>query len=234
MRPFNVKLIICCIGLIAGIVVAVMGCGSGGDLLDEVGTQYNAYAIPQENAKDVQEIDVVFRDCDDNATTSDSETNYPLNVKVVIETDKNAAPFYIERYDVNFRANHGTYLEMGDQYQDLTAAEMPSLSGTILNPVSYEYSSQVIQANSTVTLSGLLVWANGDKVYYLNNVLHNYALFGELVLITPGGYYFYEEDFADLVYDMQVTLHCVTGDDERFTITTPWTPIHFLDVDQCS
>ena len=51
----------------------------------------------------------------------------------------------------------------------------------------------------------------------------------------PVGGGFVEADTAEMVYDIQVVLRCrKTVDGETFTISIPWTPILFYDVDTCS
>lgn len=234
MGQFNIKKFLC-LGLIAVMVLAFAGCGSSGDLLEETGTRYTAYAVPQSEDEDIQEIDVVFRDCNDDQTDPSFESNYPFEVKVVIEASATAASFYVESYDVRFRRNHGSYYESSTlSWEDLAADEMPDLTGTVLNPLSYSYSTNRIDPSTSIELEGMLVWSNIDKLYYLNTVIGGTEPFGELVEVTPGGYARYEEDYSDLVYDMQIILHCHTIENETFTITTPWTPVHFLDVDGCS
>ena len=104
MRPFNVMLV-CCIGLLIGLAT-IIGCGSGDDLLDEPGTRYNAYAIPQDADEDTQEIDVWSSDCNGTA-----EGLTPFSVKIIIEADSTASNFTVPTYDVYFRPNEGTYCE---------------------------------------------------------------------------------------------------------------------------
>jgi hypothetical protein len=233
MRPFNVKLW-GCIVLLTGFV-AVLGCGAGNDLLDEAGTQYSAYVVSQDqDGEDTQEIDVWSHACD-----TDSETIYPMGAKVVITTSTTAADFYVESYDVVFRPNSGTYCEevagVVCEYEPLTASQMPDLTGTILNPKQYSYSSPVIKKNTSTTLEGLLVWSQGDKFYYSDTVLPTVPQMDELILdSTETSTGVYEEETADLVYDMQIVLHGRTVENVDITITSPWTPVHFLDVDTCS
>ncbi len=232
MRPFNVKLL-CCIGLLVGLGI-IIGCGSDGDLLDQAGTRYSAYAVPNDNGEDTQEIDVWQDVCDTNGTYEDF---LPFDVSVVITTDTTAVDFYIESYDVSFRPNEGTYCEEstpGCDYVDLFASELPTLTGTVLNPRHYNYSSPRILKNSTVTLSGLLVWTQGDKAFYGETLLNN-PLLGEEVTnyLTGAGLGYYEARTADFTYDMQVILNCKTVENEDFSITTPWTPVHFANFDNC-
>jgi hypothetical protein len=236
MRPLNVKLW-GCIGLLAGFVI-LFGCSSSNDLLDQTGTQYSAYAIPQDqDGEDVQEIDVWSHACD-----TDDESIYPFDVKIVVTTSENTADFYIESYDVNFRPNTGVYCEdnfpaaCGCTEEDLTAAQMPDLTGTVLNPKSYSYSSPVIKPSTTTTLGGLLVWTQGDKAYYAGTVLNAEPMTEPHTYLDNSTCYEWgnERQTADLTYDLQVVLHCRTVENVEVTITTPWTPVHFLDVDTCS
>jgi hypothetical protein len=235
MRPKILKLY-GIIGVLTAIAIFI-GCGGGNDLLDEESTRYNAYAIPQDGDEDREEIDVVFRDCDDNATTGDdTEPNYPFDVKVVIESDEDAAEFRVESYTVRFRRNHGSYHEASlAAAEDLDADEMPDLTGTVLNPVNYETSSPVVGPGDTLTIEGLTVWTYWDKIFYKDTVLNGFnPPLGELVFISAGGFSYYEEDLASMAYDMQVTLHCRTLEDYEFDIKTPWTPVVFADVNACS
>jgi hypothetical protein len=236
MRPFNVKLM-GCIGLL--IVLAIItACGSSGDLLDETGTKYNAYVLPQDGYSDQTkyEVDVFSHLCD----SGDYEGIYATYVKVVVEADTTDPDFYVRSYDVTLQANHGTYREAngadarGYTVEDLTESEMPDFAGTVLNPLHYTYSSPLITGGSTVELTQLLLWSHGDKDYYTGTVL-NVAPYGdETVSDTVFSITYSEESTTDFVYDVQVVLHCVTVENVEFTITTPWTPFHFLDVDTCT
>ena len=229
MRPFNVMLV-CCIGLLIGLA-AIIGCGSGGDLLDEPGTRYNAYAVPQDGDEDTQEIDVWQGDC--NGTPEDF---WPFDVKIVIEADSTAADFTVVSYDVYFRPNEGTYCDadtvIGCDSQDLSAAELPVLTGTVLNPRHFTNSDPVIQSGNVLTLDGLLVWTQGDKYFYGNTAINVDPLNGNYVAID-GITVIEKRVTADLTYDMQVVLHCRSAENEDFTITTPWTPVHFADFNNC-
>jgi len=233
MRPFNVKLL-CCIGLLTGLAI-VMGCGSGGDLLDETATRYSAYATPQDTGGDTQEIDVIQDDC--NGTAEDF---LPFDVKITVTTDSTAASFYVNSYDVYLRPNEGTYCEQdtpatGCIMEDLTAAELPPLTGTVLNPRHFSYSSPLIQKNQIISLDGLLVWTQCDKDYFVYTVLGTDPMYIEEITdpTTGLGIGIFENQTIDFTYDMQVVLHCTTIEGEDFTIVTPWTPVHFSDFDNC-
>lgn len=230
MRPFHVMLL-SCIGLLIGFGILI-GCGSSGDLLDVTGTQYSAYASPQDNGKETSEIDVWQDDC--NGTIEDFS---PFQAQVIITSESTAADFYVESYDVNFRRNEGTYCEANSSgidctWEDLFAAELPPLTGTVLNPRHYNYSSPIISAGGSVTLSGMLIWTQGDKVYYADTVLNVAPLDGSYIS-SIDGLTKLERWYADFTYDMQIVLHCKTVENEDFTITTPWTPVHFSDFDNC-
>jgi hypothetical protein len=231
MRPFNVKLM-GCIGLL--IVLAIIaGCGSSGDLLDETGTKYNAYVLPQDGYSDETkyEVDVFSHLCD----SGDYESLFAAYVQVIIEADDTDPDFYVKSYDIILQPNHGTYYEAdgsdprGYTVEDLTASEMPDFAGTVLNPLHYSYSSPLITGGSTVTLTQLLLWSHGDKEYYTGTVLNTAPFGDELINGTT-----YEEQTTDFVYDVQVVLHCMSVENKEFTITTPQTPFHFLDVETCS
>jgi hypothetical protein len=205
------------IGLLVILSVA-MGCGSS-DLLDEVATQYSAAIYPVDNDEQRQDIDVVQDLCgtttdeDTGEVTYDYEEFSPFDVDVVIESDDDSsAAFYVESYTVRFRPNHGS---VGDEQK--TSAQMPDLTGTTLNPITYSISSGLIEPGSSTTLSGWLVWTQGDKVVYAGIVAD---LFG-----TVSGTF--------LAYDFQIVLHCRTSGDETFEITTPWTPVQFSNFDNC-
>ena len=86
----------------------------------------------------------------------------------------------------------------------------------------------------TLTLDGLLVWTQGDKLFYATTVLAVEPLGQEITDPDTGlGLGIFEEETSDYTYDMQVVLHCRTDDGEEFTITTPWTPVHFANFDNC-
>ncbi len=245
MRRFKLKFT----GLIGFLAVLALfiGCGGDSDLFDEAPTRYSAQAIPKDGDDDTQEIDVFFNDCDGNLSTPDDvETNFPFDVKIIVEADDTAAKFRIEGYEVRFRRNHGDYFEVDDGdpqlgvWEDLTADEMPALTGTVLNPASYNYTSPIINPGDTLTIDGLLVWSQGDKIYYAQTVLGSFSLFLEdyVVVLDPGppvvSITYSEAGTTDLVYDFQVILNCRTLEDQEFDITTPWTPVHFADFNKCS
>jgi len=74
MRPFNVKLL-GCIGLILISAMVIHGCGSGNDLLDEVGGRYVFDLELADGGEDaVHQIDLVqILDCDADGTADDPE-----------------------------------------------------------------------------------------------------------------------------------------------------------------
>jgi hypothetical protein len=205
------------IGLLVILSVA-MGCGSS-DLLDEVASQYYAAAYSVDNDEQTNEIDVIQDIC---STTTDEDTGevtieyepfLPFGANVIIESDEDSpAAFYVESYTVQFRPNHGAM--NGTQ---ITSAQMPDLTGTTLNPITFSISSGLIEPGTSTTLEGWLVWSQGDKVVYTTIVA---SLFGTAV-------------GTDFVYDFQIVLHCRTAGDETFEITTPWTPVHFSNFDYC-
>jgi hypothetical protein len=222
------------IGLLAGLAM-MMAC-SGTDLLDEEETRYNAYATPMDGEEEREEIDIVFRDCDDNLSTDDGEVNYPFDVMVTIESDATTgAEFRVDGYLVEFRPNHASYWEVSiGQPEDLEANELPSLLGTVLNPIEHHQSVALINAGDTLSVS-LNVWNYWDKIYFKDTVLHDFnPPFGQLFGTSPGGQDFFEEDLATLTYDMRVILYCTTIEDDEFEIVTPWTPVNFADVETCS
>ena len=102
MRPFNVKLF-CCIGFLAGLMI-FMGCGSSGDLLDEVGQRYTA-TIQTEDFADINNlaIDVAQDDCDMNATTTDDWEDYgPTIVNVEIGVSTDAPGITLQSYTIQY------------------------------------------------------------------------------------------------------------------------------------
>ena len=211
MRTTGMKLI-GVIGLLVTLSM-VMGCGSS-DLLDELATQYNGVAYSVDNNDRTNEIDVIqIADCDYDPTTNPPEVEpfLPFDAEVEIDSDVTAAEFRVESYTVRFRPNHGSM--NGTQ---ITAANLPDLAGTTINPITHNISSEIIEPGSSTTLD-LLVWPQGDKVVYATIVA---GVFGTAV-------------GTDFVYDMQVVLNCRTLEDESFEITTPWTPVHFANFDNC-
>lgn len=222
MRPNGNKLI-SAIGLLVTLSLLI-GCGSGNDLLDQEETRYSAYAQPFDGGEEsTNEIDVVQDVCDTetDATTGVVTITYepflPFDVNVIVESDLDSgAEFIVESYEVSLRANHGSYLNVAT-WVTIAAAAMPGLTDTDLNPLSYSTSSPVITPGSTVTLD-LPVWSQGDKVAY-----------GFVVLSAIGT----SVGNTDFFYDVRVVLHCRNIEDDVFQITTPWTPVHFSNFDNC-
>jgi hypothetical protein len=215
MRPISIKLM-SIIGLMVTLLLFV-GCGGGGDLLDEVGNRYHGTAIPKDNDDTTRDIDVVWNtNCDNDATTIDPEPYTGFIVSVTIESDTTAVTgdtFNVESYTVSFRPNHGSYYATG-----VVAADMPDLIGSTLNPIRHNTSLLVEPGTSGDTIE-LPVWTVGDKDVY-----------GAIVSSMPA---FDDVGNTVFVYDIQVVLNCRTADDETFTITTPWTPLNFAGYNNC-
>ena len=235
MRP-NGKKLISAIGLMVTLSIFI-GCGSGSDLLDEEETRYNAVALPFDGTQDsTNEIDVppLITDCDGNGTADDPEEGlFPFDIQVIIDSDVDSgADFRVESYDVTLRPNHGAYTEFGspDVIVSLDASQIPALTGTAINPLSYSISSPVIKPGIQTTLD-LLIWSQGDKSVYVQ-IVDDMPIMDET--ITVGAFTIYEWETADFVYDVQVVLHCRTLENDTFTITTPWTPVHFANFNRCS
>lgn len=216
--------------VLAGIIflVSMMGC-SDLDPLDELGTTYNATVRPYWNEDETNEVDVVFDLCDAGPPAV-FEPVLPFDAAIDITTSPNALDFWVYGYQVRFRNNHGNYFEVTTgQYEDLTAAELPTLVPE-LNNLNYSFSTPVISANSTYSEDGLLIWSHGDILYYMDTFLAAQPFLGQLIGGTIP-----EEESSDFVYDMQLVLNCRFADvDETFEIETPWTPVHFLNVANCS
>ena len=95
MRPFNVKLL-CCIGLLAGLAV-VIGCGAGGDLLDETGQRYTANIAIQELDEETLSVDVIQDFCD-----TDVEDYGPASAAVNFAVDVNAPGITLQNYTIEY------------------------------------------------------------------------------------------------------------------------------------
>jgi hypothetical protein len=217
-------------GIIIGLALMI-GCGDS-DVLDESATRYNATATPWWNDDSSNSVDVVFVLCD-AADPASGEPLLPFGAKIVVESDATGQPFTIYGYEVRFRNNHGTYYEEGLGWDDLSAAEMPTLTGQ-LNNMTYSHSSPVIEANGTYTVEGLPIWSGGDITYYLNAFLAAQSFLDEeaLTLVPAGDWYEYHT--TSFTYDMQITLKCRTSaEDQEFEIETPWTPVNFTNVNNC-
>lgn len=209
----------------------MLGC-SDMDPLDELSDTYQATAIPQWNDEDTQGVDVVFNICDLGPPVT-VEPLLPFNVKIEVTPQPEALDFSIYGYQVNFRNNHGNYFEVGTgQMEDLSPAELPTLDDE-LNQMVYSLSTPVISAGDTYTYEGMLVWSHGDILYYLDTFLANQTFLNQLILAGQFAGRL-EQETADFVYDMQVTLLCrFAATDETFEIVTPWTPVHFVDLYNC-
>ena len=104
MRPFNVKLL-GCIGIIMVLAMIINGCGSGNDLLDEVGGRTVAnLEISDGGDDDTQAIDTaVITDCDANGVADDPEDPLtPVSAIVSVSVATNAPGVHLLSYVVNF------------------------------------------------------------------------------------------------------------------------------------
>jgi len=82
MRAFHVKLW-GCIGLLAGFAI-ILGCGSGTDLLDEVGYRYQiSVVVPSDRNVDTSDIDV-FQTCDDVLSNGDEDEDSITKAQVAL------------------------------------------------------------------------------------------------------------------------------------------------------
>lgn len=224
MRLFTLA-VICATCLVVGFSIFT-GCSGGSDgLFDEEATKYNAVFYPYDNDetgedKWTQDIDVLWNiDCNGDGVFDDPEPFFDFHGYVVIDSDTTAAEFRVESYTVNLRPNHGAYFDVGTlAWYDLTAAQMPALTSTSLNPVDYNLGTPVIEPGSSVRVH-VLVWSVGDKWTYASIV-------EAMGIVTT-----VQDTF--FTYDAQIVLHCRYSDDETFQITTPWQPINFGDYDSC-
>lgn len=214
MRLFTLLVVTCVTGLLVGLSIFT-GCSGGSDgLFDEVATKYNAVASPRDGVTVTDDIDVVRNlDCDGDPATDDPEPFWDFSAEVTIDNDATGSEFRVESYTVNFRPNHGSCFAVS-----YNAGDMTDLTSTALNPINHNYGSPVIPPDSSLTVY-LAVWSHGDKDVYDAQID---------ALIGAGAYL-----DADFTYDMQIVLYCRFADDETFQITTPWTPVHFTNIDNC-
>jgi hypothetical protein len=108
MRPFNVKLL-GCIGLILISAMVIHGCGSGNDLLDEVGGR-NVFELVLSDAGEEgsHEIDIVQNpDCDGDLTTSDPEDFTELDGIITVTVAADAPGLTLLSYVVHYHAVPG-------------------------------------------------------------------------------------------------------------------------------
>ena len=104
MRAFNVKLL-GCIGLFIVLAMLINGCGSGNDLLDEVGgtTTFNL-ELSDGGDDNTQQLDIFqILDCDDNGTFDDPEDPLtPVFGTVTVTVSETAPGMSFLSYVVNF------------------------------------------------------------------------------------------------------------------------------------
>ena len=94
MRPFNVKLL-CCIGLFGFAII--LGCGSGGDLLDEPGQRYTANIAIKDPKDETLSVDVIQDYCE-----ADWEDYYPASAAVEFAVDANAPGITLTGYTLEY------------------------------------------------------------------------------------------------------------------------------------
>jgi hypothetical protein len=111
MRPFNVKLW-SCIGLLIGFLIGsaiIIGCGSGNDLLDEVGGRTVVdLSLSDAGNSGVHEIDIVQNlDCDGDPTTNDPEDFFEVTGTITVTVADDAPGLTMLSYVVNYYAVPG-------------------------------------------------------------------------------------------------------------------------------
>ena len=94
MRPFNVKLL-CCMGLFCSAII--LGCGSGGDLLDEPGQRYKANIAIKDLEEERLTVDVIKDYCE-----SDWEDYGPASAAVEFAVDANAPGITLTGYTLEY------------------------------------------------------------------------------------------------------------------------------------
>lgn len=102
MRPFNVKLW-GCIGLLAGLAI-ILGCGSGTDLLDEVGYRYQISVASVED-RNVATSDIdVFQTCDDVVTngTEDEDSLIKAQVSLTFLSGEDQPDVWVYRIQIEY------------------------------------------------------------------------------------------------------------------------------------
>jgi hypothetical protein len=104
MRPFNVKLL-GCIGLFMVLAMLINGCGSGNDLLDEVGgrTTFDMELLDGDE-DNVQQIDVSeIQDCNGDGTLDDPEDPLtPVLGEIIVTVASDSPGLSLLSYVVNY------------------------------------------------------------------------------------------------------------------------------------
>jgi hypothetical protein len=81
----------------------IVGCGSGGDLLDEVGQRYTATLEIEDFAGLDLAIDIAQDDCDANATTTDDFEEYgPAIANIDISVSSDAPGITLQSYSIQY------------------------------------------------------------------------------------------------------------------------------------
>ncbi len=125
MRPFNMKLL-CCIGLLMGVAMIILGCGSGGDLLDQPGYRYTAYmTLEDADEENVIEIDIYqIPDCNGDGVTDDPEPFTDVLATINIDVDEDAPGITLKGYTIEYipllSPDSGGVYRLGPNLIDLT------------------------------------------------------------------------------------------------------------------
>jgi hypothetical protein len=96
MRSFNVKHW-SCIGILAVLAAIFVGCGSGNDLLDEVGQRYTASVEIEDNGEGTLTVDIAQDMCD-----SDWEDYGPAIANVTIAAATDAPGITLQSYTIEY------------------------------------------------------------------------------------------------------------------------------------
>lgn len=96
MRSFNVKLW-SCIAILTVLAMIVVGCGSGNDLLDEVGQRYTASIEIEDNGEGTLTVDIARELCD-----SDFEDYGPTIANVTVAVSSDAPGITLQSYTIQY------------------------------------------------------------------------------------------------------------------------------------
>jgi hypothetical protein len=223
MRSFNVKLL-CCIGLLAGLAM-IIGCGSGGDLLDEVGFRYSASVVTVlDGDEETSNLDFQSDDCDGNISTIDDDTNvYTWTMEVSVTSQTSTAQLRVNSFTVTLIPLDGLYLDDATlDYTPMTPITLPAQLGNL----TYQYNTPLLLAAGSMSFTMPILWSPQDKFYYLDLL--------EEAPPTGAGLSATEALNSENSYTVRVVLHCSDSENSDFDITLPDTTISLWDVWRCS
>ena len=219
MRPFNVKLV-CCIGLFIVAATIIIGCGSGSDLLDEVGYRYTAHVTTViDGEEETSNLDIGADDCDLNASTPDDDTLvYSWTIALMVEADENTPDLRVNGFTVTLTPIDGLYEDdaTGDMIP-MTPITMPAQLGNL----TYQYTTPLLMQNGSIEFTMPILWSPQDKFYYLD-------LLEDMAGLSPT-----EALRSENSYTVHIVLHCSDKENNTFDVPVPDTTVSFWDVWRC-